>query len=840
MREAPVVRSHRSAAVLAAALLGALVVVPSPAGSAVVLVVDTTTDVVDPTPGDGACGSGAGTCSLRAAVQEANALAGADAITLPAGTYTLTLAGAGEDAAATGDLDVTGELTITGAGAASTIIDGNGGDRVLHGRGAPTASLSLQGVTITGGVVGPGGAFSAQGGGILAEGALTLVDAVVEGNAAADLSSTAFGGGIAARSTLTITGGAVRTNTVDGRAGAGRESGGGGIAAFGPTTITGTEISFNDVTATAQVGDTGSTSLNSRGGGVLLRAATSTISDAVIADNVAGHSTPYWATGGGVFIAPATSGSFVSAAISGTTVERNTAGTGGGIGAEIGSYSSFLDELASITITDSDLLDNEAGGSGGGMSVSQGTGVEVLRSTVAGNGAAIQGGGIYVESGSWDDFEGSAYANVTDSLVAGNDAGSSGGGAAQNGYYGTVGFVSSTISGNHAAEGAGGISGQTSIEFSTVVQNSTGTPGDPTTTTGIGGISALARAHNSILGPQANGADCLAWILEGDPAEPVWLFESGGYNTDSDGSCVGDALNGQPTQLQQWALPSDTPVVDPMLGALAGNGGPTWTHLPQAGSPAIDHGPVAVAECSGTDQRGVARPQGTACDTGAVEVEVGTAVVEGTVVEDGTGTPLAGISVRLLRTTGDCLIPPPEGLPSPICGLPLTLVDVATTAADGTYRFDDVVADGYGVRFLDMDGLHTPEYFSDAATADAGHTVAAYDFTTTTIDASLAPDAVGHFRGTVTEVGSGAPLPGVSVRLLSGDGMTLLGGRTASASGYYQIPLRPFGSYRMRFIDLDGSHVSEWHLNAASRLSSAVISHGTWWTTIDAELTPSG
>jgi hypothetical protein len=55
---------------------------------------------------------------------------------------------------------------------------------------------------------------------------------------------------------------------------------------------------------------------------------------------------------------------------------------------------------------------------------------------------------------------------------------------------------------------------------------------------------------------------------------------------------------------------------DPLLGPLADNGGPTWTHLPQAGSPAIDGG----GTCTGVDQRGVTRPQGIACDIGAVEV----------------------------------------------------------------------------------------------------------------------------------------------------------------------------------------------------------------------------
>jgi hypothetical protein len=64
--------------------------------------------------------------------------------------------------------------------------------------------------------------------------------------------------------------------------------------------------------------------------------------------------------------------------------------------------------------------------------------------------------------------------------------------------------------------------------------------------------------------------------------------------------------------------------VNPLLGALANNGGPTMTHLPGAGSPAIDGG-VATG-CPAADQRGVARPQDgnndstVACDSGAVEI----------------------------------------------------------------------------------------------------------------------------------------------------------------------------------------------------------------------------
>ena len=64
-----------------------------------------------------------------------------------------------------------------------------------------------------------------------------------------------------------------------------------------------------------------------------------------------------------------------------------------------------------------------------------------------------------------------------------------------------------------------------------------------------------------------------------------------------------------------------------MLGPLQDNGGPTMTHALGPGSVAIDHIPaVDCVDADGapltTDQRGVTRPQGDACDVGAVEMEV--------------------------------------------------------------------------------------------------------------------------------------------------------------------------------------------------------------------------
>src|SRR5262249_36207591 len=65
---------------------------PRPAQAAT-LMVDTTDDGVDAMPGDGRCATSAGSCTLRAAIQEANALPGADVVRLPAGTYLIAREG---------------------------------------------------------------------------------------------------------------------------------------------------------------------------------------------------------------------------------------------------------------------------------------------------------------------------------------------------------------------------------------------------------------------------------------------------------------------------------------------------------------------------------------------------------------------------------------------------------------------------------------------------------------------------------------------------------------------------------------------------------------------------
>ena len=114
--------------------------------------VNSTIDATDATPGDGICetGTGNGICTLRAAVQETNALSGADVINLPSGIYTITIPGSNLDSAV-GDLNITDSLEILGAGNATTIIDGNEIDQIFDIRMASGKEVTLTDLTIQNG-----------------------------------------------------------------------------------------------------------------------------------------------------------------------------------------------------------------------------------------------------------------------------------------------------------------------------------------------------------------------------------------------------------------------------------------------------------------------------------------------------------------------------------------------------------------------------------------------------------------------------------------------------------------------------------------------------------------
>src|SRR5690606_36634724 len=147
----------RPAVALAATLL-LLAAAPAPPAAAAETIVVTVFD--DPAQ-DASCAIG-GACSLRETVLRANAAPGvAWVIQLAAGTYQLTLGAPGNADAASGDLDITADVTMQGAGAAQTVIDVVVADRAFDARDVP---LTLAGLTISGGgLVDQGGAMRATG-----------------------------------------------------------------------------------------------------------------------------------------------------------------------------------------------------------------------------------------------------------------------------------------------------------------------------------------------------------------------------------------------------------------------------------------------------------------------------------------------------------------------------------------------------------------------------------------------------------------------------------------------------------------------------------------------------
>jgi CSLREA domain-containing protein len=157
--------------------------------------VNTTADGVDANPGDGACATSGGLCTVRAAVMESNHTAsGTVEIVVPANASAYALAippsGIYEDEA-TGDLNIHRGVTITGGGAAHTIVDGNGTDRVFSVK----ARSTISGLTIRNGSVSSGG-----GGGILADtgSSVSISRCVVTANTAN------AGGGIYAQGMTTL------------------------------------------------------------------------------------------------------------------------------------------------------------------------------------------------------------------------------------------------------------------------------------------------------------------------------------------------------------------------------------------------------------------------------------------------------------------------------------------------------------------------------------------------------------------------------------------------------------------------------------------------------------
>jgi len=299
-----------------------------------------------------------GQCSFREAIINANddaathpdcnAGVGNDIINLPAGAVNLSLFGAGEDAALTGDLDITDTdtLTINGdAGGTSSVR--NSSDRIFDVRGA-SGDVTMNNFTVTSGNAGTGN----NGGGIRKMGASTLtldMMTITANRAGQDGGGVACGDG-----TVTMQNGTLITRNNANRHG-------GGFYAGGNCTLNTTNTTFTRNKANASTIPAGGD------GGAIMSDFLVTLTDSMI---------------GGI---PGTSG---------TTQDKNTAINGGGV--------SISSSSGTLTMRSTTVSGNETTNDGGGVHIdtNQSGTSDIENSTISGNRAANDGGGIFHDNAS--------------------------------------------------------------------------------------------------------------------------------------------------------------------------------------------------------------------------------------------------------------------------------------------------------------------------------------------------------------------------------------------------------------------------------------------------------
>ncbi len=463
-----------------------------------------------------------------------------------------------------GVFDITADPRVQAVTLADlTIADGTGitvtGRRVGGGLFNDHATITLDHVVVTGNAVASGG----YGGGIEnVTGTVILNASTVSGNSVA---GNGFGGGIDNRTgTLAVNASTVSGNSV----GSGQFGGGGGISTGGGVFVLNSSlIADNHVQATTGGG--------SGDGGGLALAGTITITDSTISGNTAGR------FGGGIdILEPFPSNYQVS--VTRSVIRGNQADSAGGLyssggtvtidhtivsgnSAAIGRGSGVVNGLDErMTITDSLISDNT-----GGSGIENFSQLTLSGSTIAGNSTPSVGGGLLLEDGT---------AGVVNCTFSGNRAGQSGGGI--------------WMFGDPPPVGGNGVLELTSV---TITQNVA--EGVSSSLIGGGGLAAprTPRANTRVTVRNT----LIAGNLTASVGPDVFGYvDSLGYN-----------LVGEVEDSRGWAstdsLGHTYAPLDPMLGPLQDNGGPTPTHALLAGSPAIETGDYRLLETP--DQRGTIR-----------------------------------------------------------------------------------------------------------------------------------------------------------------------------------------------------------------------------------------
>jgi Right handed beta helix region len=650
--------------------------------------------------------------SLRQAILDANTQPGDDTVTFAPGvTGAINLASALPDLSSNIDLE--------GPGAASlTVQPASGGlFRVFHVTAG--ATVTLTGLTIAdgsadvgGGILNDGGTLTVSacavtgdtaqvnGGGIASTGTLTVVGSVLSGNAVNSASGTqAFGGGIYSTGTLTVSASILFGNSAT--AGAAQAAAyGGGIYAAGALAVTNSSISQNTVSAadaeggglfithTVAAAVTASTVLGNAGGYALTSYdtyAAVTVTGSTISGNGGGgilsdgfnslvvvNSSITYNGGSGIANGPGSGATVTGTLISGNTVTDDYGAKGGAI-ANSGSLTITGCTLSnntvrgryfaaggavyiiggSLSISDSTLSGNSTVGDansvnlyGGAIYSADNGPVTITRCTIEGN-TSRQGGGIYLYSSG-----NSGMVDVRDSTLSDNTA-TADGGAILNG--GTLTVLNSTLSGNTAVNG-GGIdnAGDTTLVNVTVSGNTAAGAGGGFLNETYTVMVYDPQTHSFFQMTQDRPNSVANTILAGNhgPASSPDVqgqMASQGHNLIGDGTGA-SGLTAPGDQVGSAAAP-----IDPRLGPLQNNGGPTATMALLPGSPAINAGSNAIGNASGltTDQRGpgFSRFVGPV-DIGAFEVQPVTPTLTGISPTSAT----AGDSATTITLTGSSFV----------------------------------------------------------------------------------------------------------------------------------------------------------------------------------------
>jgi CSLREA domain-containing protein len=518
-----------------------------------------------------------GHCSLREAILAANrdapvdsCRAGrrADTIRLAAGRYELTLEGIWDDAGETGDLDVSGPLSIIGAGRDETVIAGDATDRVLdvHGTTLSLTNLSVLGQSdlINPDPELPAGWYThGRGGGIRNQGGdLRLTSTSVVGRSYADPHACRWcwdgeGGAIANEGgTLTIS-----KSKVSGKA-----AWGGAVASIlGTVVITDSEFTGEAI---------------EYGGTFLLYGAQAQMTRVTITGS---------RSQGQALITGGPGGTL-------TMRDSEMRDNWGGI-SNVGGHVELFDTVIAENVG---TLTGPLGDQGPGAMSNSGT-AELTRVSVLDNDGGF--GGAIANSGKL---------TIQESTIAGNSGVP---GAIDSSYEGSsLTLVNTTVSGNSAKgdEAPSALSMWDGLLRSTTIVDNVGAWEAVWVRSGEFANTIIADNVSTYGG---SSVDCGSGIYETPGA-----FSSLGYNLIENGdNCVA-----------QGDSSTDIRGVDPLLGPLANNGGTTLSHLPLPGSVLIDAGNPAkpsnaLAACPPRDQLGTRRPQDgdgdrkARCDIGAVE-----------------------------------------------------------------------------------------------------------------------------------------------------------------------------------------------------------------------------